>query len=137
MGASPDPGQMTSLGELPPACGAQNTLRSEILGAAAYDWVPMIEVDQIVTDQQLAADDGERFDLVTNVVRALLEEGLVSVGDLPGDGAETPDWGLSAYACAERIRGMYVDRHGEPDIWQYRIWFGLAPGGDARATSAR
>ncbi len=134
MGASPDPGRMTSSGE--PGRGAQDTLRGEILDAAAYDWVPMIEVDQIVTQQQLAANDGERFDLVTSVVRALLEEGLVSVGDLPGDGAETPDWGLSADASAERIRGMYVDRHGEPEEWQYRIWFGLALGGDARAMSA-
>lgn len=137
MGASPDPGRMISPGEGSPRRGAQNTLRSEILEAAAYDWVPMIEVDQIVTHQQLAADDGERFDLVTSVVRALLEEGLVSVGDLPGDGADTPDWGLSADASAERIRGMYVDRQGEPEVWQYRIWFGLVPGGDARATSAR
>jgi hypothetical protein len=127
---------MISPGGSSPRCGAQNTLRSEILDAAAYDWVPMIEVDQIVTQQQLAAGNGERFDLVTSVVRAMLEEGLVSVGDLPGDGAETPDWGLSPDASVERIRGMYVNRHGEPDDWQYRIWFGLALGGDARATPA-
>ena len=31
-----------------PVGGAQDTLRSEILNAAAYDWVPMIEVDQII-----------------------------------------------------------------------------------------
>ncbi|MUL76470.1 hypothetical protein [Mycolicibacterium sp. CBMA 226] len=119
-----------------PVSAAQNTLRSEILDAASHDWVPMIEVDQIVTQQQLAAGDGERFDLVTSVVRTMLQEGLVSVGDLPGDGAETPDWGLSPDASVERIRGMYVDRHGEPEEWQYRIWFGLALGGDVRATSA-
>lgn len=123
---------MISPGGSSSRCGAQNTLRSEILDAAAYDWVPMIEVDQIVTHQQLAVDDGERFDLVTSVVRAMLEEGLVSVGDLPCDGAEIPDWGLSADVSVELIRGRYVDRHDEPEEWQYRIWFGLALGGDAR-----
>ncbi len=115
-----------------PVSAAQNRLRSEILDAAAYDWVPMIEVDQIVTQQQLAAGDGERFDLVTGVVRAMLEEGLVSVGDLPGVENEVPDWGLSADAAIERVRSMYVDRHSEPEEWEYRIWIGLprVPPGD-------
>jgi len=109
-----------------PVDGTQDTLRSEILDAAAYDWVPMIEIDQIVTQQRLAAGDSERFDVVTTVLRAMLDEGLVSVGDLPGDGNEVPDWGLSADTTIERVRSMYVDRHAEPEEWEYRIWIGLA-----------
>jgi hypothetical protein len=112
---------------------ARDTLRGEILDTALHDWVPMIEVDQIVTQQHLAAGDAERFDLVTTVIRALLEEGLVSVGDLPGDGTEVPDWGLPADGAVERIRDEHVVRHGEPTEWEYRIWIGLTAEGRAAA----
>ena len=82
-----------------PVNTAHDTLRAEILDAALHDWVPMIEIDQMVTQQRLSASDAERIDLVTTVVRELLEESLISVGDLPSDGTQVPDWGLAADAA--------------------------------------
>lgn len=111
------------------ATTAQDTLRGEILNAALYDWVPMVEVNQIVTEQELAATDTARFDLVTAVIRALLDDGLVSVGDLPSGGNQTPDWGLSVDATIARIHHEYVVHHGEPLEWQFRIWIGLTAEG--------
>lgn len=108
---------------------AQDTLRGQILNAALYDWVPMIEVNQIVTQHELAATDAERFGLVTTVIRALLDDGLVGVGDLPGDGGQTPDWGLAVDTAIERIHDEYVVHHGEPIEWEFRIWIGLTPEG--------
>src|SRR5690349_22501756 len=93
----------------------------------------MIEVDQIVTQQRLAAGDAERFDLVTAVVHAPLEDGLVSVGDLPGDGTQVPDWGLPTDDAVERIRVESVVRNGEPTEWEFRICIGLTAGGRAAA----
>ncbi|GJJ21156.1 MULTISPECIES: hypothetical protein [Mycolicibacterium] len=112
---------------------SQNALREEILDAALHDWVPMIEIDQIVTQQRLAADDAERFNLVTAVVRVLLEEGLVSVGNLPGDATQVPDWGLPIGGALARLRDEYVVRHSEPSEWEYRIWIGLTAKGRAAA----
>jgi hypothetical protein len=116
-----------------PVGTAQDALRGEILNAVLYDWVPMIEVDQIVTQQRLAAGDAERFDLVMTVIRALLDEGLVSVGDLPGDGDQIPDWGLSVDDAIQRISDEYIVRHGEPTEWEFRIWIGLTAEGRAAA----
>lgn len=111
------------------ATTTQGTLRDEILNAALYDWVPMVEVNQIVTQQELAATDAERFNLVTTVMRALLNDGLVGVGDLPGDGNQTPDWGLPVDAAIARINDEYVVHHGEPTEWEFRIWIGLTARG--------
>lgn len=107
-----------------PVNTAHDTLRAEILDAALHDWVPMIEIDQMVTQQRLSASDAERIDLVTTVVRELLEESLISVGDLPSDGTQVPDWGLAADAAIGRIRDEYGVRHGDPIIWEYRIGSG-------------
>jgi len=112
-----------------PSSAAQQMLRAEILDAALYDWVPMVEVNQIVTQQELAATDAERFVLVTTVIRSILSDGLVGVGDLPGDGNQIPDWGLSVDAAVERIYDEYVVHHNDPVKWEFRIWIGLTARG--------
>ena len=86
-----------------PRTTAQNTLRGEVLTSALYDWVPLVEVDQIVRERGLAHSETERYDLVAATVRSLFDYGRVGMGGLPGGRDSHPDWGLSTEDAVERL----------------------------------
>jgi hypothetical protein len=111
----------------------QDTLRAAILNSALYDWVPLIEVNQDITRDNLADTPQEQRELALRTIRSLLEDGLMGIGDLPGAGERVPDCGLSIEEAIQRVHDRYVVHHDDPVAWEFTIWLGLTDKGKTLA----
>lgn len=103
-------------------------LRAEILTSGLSDWVSMAEVQQIITQFQLAETDSEQQDLVLRAIHSLLEDGLMQIGELPGPDGKFPAWEPIDVAM-DLLRERFVDHYAEPASWAYSIWLGLTEAG--------
>jgi hypothetical protein len=107
----------------------QDRLRAAMLTSALSDWVPLIEVNQDITRENLADTPSEQQQLALRTIRSLLEDGLMGIGDLPGAGEQLPDWGLSIDAAMQRVHDRYVGHNDDPVAWEFTVWLGLTDKG--------
>jgi hypothetical protein len=115
---------------------ADERLRAELLTSGLSDWVSFAEVQQIISHFQLAGTDKERQDLTLRIVRSLLEDGLMQIGELPGPDGTFPAWEPTDVAM-DRLHERFVDHYAEPASWDYSIWLGLTDAGRAVANEPR
>ena len=115
---------------------ADERLRAELLTSGLSDWVSLAEVQQIISDFQLADTDKEHQDLTLRTVRSLLEDGLMQIGELPGPDGTFPAWEPTDVAM-DRLHERFVDHYAEPASWDYSIWLGLTDAGRAVADELR
>jgi hypothetical protein len=106
-----------------PRDNAYERLRAEVLISGLSDWVPLAEVQQIISHFQLADTDGERQDLVLRTIRSLLDDGLMQIGELPGPDGKFPAWEAIDVAM-DHLRVRFVAHYDEPTSWDYSIWLG-------------
>jgi hypothetical protein len=64
----------------------------------------------------------------TGLTAALLEDGLMQIGELPGPDGVFPAWEPIDVAM-DRLRERFVGHHAEPTPWDYSIWLGLTEAG--------
>ena len=107
----------------------QDRLRAAMLSSGLSDWVPLIEVNQDITRENLADTPQEQRELALRTIRSLLEDGLMAIGDLPGPGEQLPDWGLSIDDAMQRVHDRYVVHHDDPIAWEFTVWLGLTDKG--------
>jgi hypothetical protein len=115
---------------------AYERLRAELLISGLSDWVSLAEVQQIISHFELADADSERQDLVLRTIRALLDDGLMQIGELPGPDGKFPAWEPIDVAM-DRLRERFVDHYAEPTSWDYSIWLGLTEEGRPVAKGLR
>jgi hypothetical protein len=115
---------------------ADERLRAELLTSGLSDWVSLAEVQQIISHFQLADTDKERQDLTLRIVRSLLEDGLMQIGELPGPDGTFPAWEPTDVAM-DRLHERFVDHYAEPASWDYSIWLGLTQAGQLVAEKLR
>jgi hypothetical protein len=107
---------------------AYERLRAELLISGLSDWVSLAEVQQIISQFQLADTDTECQDLVLRTIRSLLNDGLMQIGELPGPDGKFPAWEPIDVAM-DRLRQRFVDHYAEPASWDHSIWLGLTDAG--------
>jgi hypothetical protein len=100
------------------------------------DWVSLAEVQQIISHFQLADTASERQGLVLRTISALLKDGLMQIGELPGPDGTFPAWEPIDEAM-DRLYERFVAHYDEPTSWDYSIWLGLTEAGRRAAEELR
>ncbi len=126
---------MTNRGRSTPRAGhavskALKKLRTELLTSALEDWVPLTEVETVISYFQLADSRDVRQELALRTIRSLVEDGLMEIGDLPTEGTRLIAWNLSLDEAMSRLRERYVEHYDEPAQWDFSIWLGLTESGE-------
>ena len=111
-------------------------LRAELLTSGLSDWVSLAEVQQIISHFQLADTDNKRQGLVLRTIGALLKDGLMQIGELPGPDGTFPAWEPIDDAM-DRLHERFVGHYDEPASWDYSIWLGLTEAGRRVAEDLR
>jgi len=109
---------------------AQERLRKEVLTSGLYDWVPLAEVDSIIVDNHLTETLSARQDLALETIRSLAEDGLMEIGDLPGQGSRLIAWDVSLDAALAQISDRFVGHYDDTAMWGFSIWLGLTDAGE-------
>ncbi|WP_102141307.1 hypothetical protein [Mycobacterium hubeiense] len=109
---------------------ALKKLRTELLTSALEDWVPLTEVETVISYFQLADSRDVRQELALRTIRSLVEDGLMEIGDLPTEGTRLIAWNLSLDEAMSRLRERYVEHYDEPAQWDFSIWLGLTESGE-------
>jgi hypothetical protein len=109
-------------------------LRGDILAGGLDDWVSMADVRGDITRRRLAATPSERQQLTLKVIRSLLQDGLVEVGDIPGpDDSAFLVWPGTIDEVMEQLTERIVGQWADPDSWEYATWLNLTAAGRAAA----
>ena len=111
------------------AMAAGDRLRRELLISGLYDMVPLIQVEQVITRNDLAETLPAQQDLALRTIRSLVEDGLMEIGGLPGPGEKFPAWNLSIDAAMERVYDRFVRHYDNPTLWEFHIWLNLTDSG--------
>jgi hypothetical protein len=105
-------------------------LRDAILVGGYDDFVSMADVQADIFGGYLMDMSAEQQELVVDTVRSLLEDGLVTVGDIPGRNEPGfKPWPGTMEEVMTRFIDTFVGCHEDPIQWQYRIWLNLTPKG--------
>ncbi|BCO38323.1 hypothetical protein BMW24_018305 [Mycobacterium heckeshornense] len=108
---------------------AQERLRKELLISGLYDWVPLVQVESVITRADLAETLPAQQDLALQTIRSLVEDGLMEIGDLPNPGEKFRGWDLSIDAAMARVYDRFVQHYDDPTLWEFTIWLGLTETG--------
>lgn len=115
------------------ATSAQDRLRKELLISGLYDWVPLAQVDSVITRDDLAETLPSQQDLALRTIRSLMVDGLVEIGELPGPGEKFQPWNLSIDAAMAHLADCFVRHHDDPTQWEFSIWLNLTDAGERTA----
>lgn len=114
-----------------PATVAQETLRGDILAVGVDDYVSLADVQALITDGGLADSKEQRQALVVATVRSLLEDELVVVGVIPGQGDPGfKSWPGTVDEVMARFISLFVDQYEDRMVWEYAIWMNLTEKGE-------
>ena len=109
--------------------------REKVLVAGLTDWVDLAQIHWFVAlanpDASTATIQSETLDLI----RALADEGLVTIGDLTAADGRFAAWNGSTEDSLRRIRGEYVDRFDDKNTWPWFSWLDLTDKGQSAAES--
>ena len=112
----------------------QDLLRGDILAYGLDDWVSLADVRGVLDDRGVTRVPAERQQLVLSVIRSLLVEGLIEVGDIPGrDDAGFLAWPGAVDVVMQRLADRIIGQWDDPDSWEYATWLNLTPAGEAAA----
>jgi hypothetical protein len=102
----------------------------EILARGLADWVMFAEVYGLTRDWALARSLDPRTEIL-RVLRALLSQGLVEIGDVQ-KGAGFVPWGLGVDEALARVVERWDRLSAEPNLGEV-AWLSNTAEGDARA----
>jgi hypothetical protein len=108
------------------------TLIDEVLVRGADDWVMAAEVAWLARSVGGASTDGEVLDVSVDLIRTVLTEGLMEVGDVTDGGFFA--WGLPVAEAVQRIEDAWRGLGHSPNLGEV-CWLSNTPTGQARAES--
>ncbi len=83
----------------------------------------MAHVESIINRHKLADTAQEHQALALDVLRSLLHDKLILVGDVVGgDPAYIAPWPGAPEDIIDRIRSLYVDHYADTVMWDLCIW---------------
>lgn len=108
----------------------QDKVREELLTRGIHDWVSLAEVDSVITDNHLAETISDKQELALHVIRSLIEDGLMKIGDLMGDGGRFRAWEVSIEGAIALLRDRYVTHYDDRNGWVFSVWLDLTESGE-------
>lgn len=112
-------------------------LREQLLLDGESHCLPMSHVNSVIARALPGGPTPARHALILSVVRSLLDDGLVVVGDIVGASDERVEpWDLSIDEAMARIIDSYVVHHDENE-WVFTIWLALTDTGQRVAEQLR
>lgn len=106
-------------------------LRGYVLASGRDDWVSMAAVVGRVSRDRLANSASEGQQLVVATVRSLLLDGLIEVGDIPGEGDPGfMPWTGTVEQVMSQFTDRFVEHHDDRLGWEYTIWLNLTAEGE-------
>jgi hypothetical protein len=113
---------------------ARAKAREQILTDALIDSVSLSEINWRVKEQNpslpLAAWKSETMEMV----RSLLSDGLLEIGDR-GEGGRFQAWDIPHEQAMRKVSDVYLTRHEDKASWAYFCWFKLTEIGRQQALS--
>jgi hypothetical protein len=109
---------------------AQELVRTEMLTSALYDWVPLGEIDSIIIDNHLTESLPAQQEMALQVIRSLVEDGLMVIGDLPDRGSRLIAWDLPLDEALTRISDRFIGHYDDMGRWAVSVWLDLTEAGE-------
>jgi hypothetical protein len=116
------------------AMTAQERLRTELLISALYDWVPLAEIDSRIIDNHITESLAAQQDFALQLIRSLVEDGLMEIGDLPDPGRKLITWDLPLDDALKRISDRFIGHYDDVAMWGFSVWLDLTEAGKRVAT---
>ena len=107
-----------------------NRLLDELLLRGLDDWVMAAEVASLARSVGGAATDTEVRDMAVEAISAVVEDGLMQVGDVSDGGFF--EWDMKPEDAVQRVASEWRALQRSPDIGEV-CWLSNTPAGDARA----
>jgi hypothetical protein len=108
-------------------------LKTAVLTEGLDDWVHLLAIDFAAQRLHPSLGQGERQELIIDVVEQLLSDVLAEAGTVTENGGfvalhePTSD-------VIQRVRVAFLDDN--PNMWGYAVWLNNTPAGDALARAA-
>ena len=107
--------------------------RDEVLTRGLIDWVPLQRLHYHTVQDHPGETIAVIQRRVLNLIRALVDEGLVEIGDLNGPGDRFAAWTTPLDESIARIATVYVDGYDQATVWPWYAWLDLTARGNAVA----
>jgi hypothetical protein len=107
--------------------------RDEALTRGLIDWVPLQRLHYHTTQDHPGEPVAMIQQRVLDLIRALVDEGLVEIGDLDGADDRFAAWTTPLDESIARIASVYVDGFDEDTVWPWYAWLNLTAKGDTVA----
>lgn len=105
-------------------------VRKDLLLGALEGPVPLTAVDSSVTQQNHAASVSEVQNATLEMIRSLVGEGLVVLGDLSGETGRLVAWSGPLEESMQKISDLYVVNYDDPGAWIWSAWLELTHKGE-------
>ncbi|MGB3674331.1 MAG: hypothetical protein WA988_07825 [Candidatus Nanopelagicales bacterium] len=101
--------------------------RRKVLISGLSDWVSLSDVDGASSFGEPVATKQQ---LTLRVIRSLIDDGLMRLGDLAGPDGRFRAWACSPDEAMQRVRDLYIDHYDDVDVWIWRVWLDLTETGE-------
>lgn len=102
-------------------------VRRGILSECSDDYVGMWSIVWLLRRDHKEASEAEIRRMAMEILRPLLEEGLIEAGPIEGDWSEA--WSLPPIEVLSKIEALWDDFGSEPQMWDI-CWFRTTKKGD-------
>lgn len=113
---------------------AASRVIDELLIRGVDDWVTAADVAWLAKSVAGATSDEDVLDVATTIIKEVMNEGLMQVGDVTDGGFF--EWDLSPEDALERVIREWRTLGRSPDLGEV-CWLANTPAGDARAEVVR
>jgi hypothetical protein len=109
--------------------------RENILIEGLDDSVDLGGVHQYVARENPSASLLDVQSKALEIIRSLVDDGLVELGSMSGEGGRFVTWETSLDESMKEIHDVYVTRFGDDGLWSWYCWLNLTGKGKQVAES--
>jgi hypothetical protein len=111
------------------------TARENILIEGLDDSVDLGGVHQYVVQEDPSLSLSEVQDNTLEIIRSLVDDGLVELGSMSGKGGHFVTWETSLDESMQEIHDVYVNHFDDRGLWIWYCWLNLTSKGEQIAES--
>lgn len=103
--------------------------RDEVLLRGLIDWVALERVHRRVAQENASEPLAVIQDKVLDLIRSLVTDGLVELGDLATPNHRFRAWDIPLDEAIQQIRDVYVNHFDDDPEWWFYCWLRLTEKG--------